>query len=490
MIRIPDTIKRKLQELPDRPGCYLMRDARGRIIYVGKAASLRKRVQSYFRAATLRRADPKLRGLVRSVADLDILVVRNEAEALLTEGRLIKDYRPRYNVSFRDDKRFLMLRIDPRDPWPMFKAVRFRREDGAGYFGPYASSAATRAAMAFVEKTFGLRRCRPREPGPEDHRHCINDIVRTCSAPCVGRVTRADYGARVEQACAFLRGESPQHLEAVRAAMEAASAAQDFEQAAALRDTLLRLRAVVSQRARVAGTPAMKAGDARAGVADLQRALALAARPATIECYDISNISGTHAVASLVCAVEGLPQPARYRHFRIKTVSRIDDPAMMAEVVRRRFTRLLRERGALPDLLIVDGGITQLRAAQRELHLLGVTGVPIAGLAKRFEEIYVPGRTAPVRLPPGAPGLRVLQHIRDEAHRFALQYHRRLRARRIRESVLDEIEGIGGRRKQELLRHFGSVDRLRKASADEIAAVPGIGAQIAREIRERLGARA
>lgn len=485
--RVSARLRAKLDAVPDRPGCYLMRDGRGRIIYVGKAASLRKRVQSYFRAATWRKAEPKLRGLLRSVADLDVMVLRNEAEAILTEGRLIKDYKPRYNVNFRDDKRFLMLRIDPRDLWPMFKSARIRREDGAVYFGPFASSAATRATMSFVEKRFGFRKCRPAVPGPEDHRHCINDIVRYCSAPCIGRITAAAYLARVKQACAFLRGETPGLLKEVREAMERAAAEQQFEEAAALRDTWFRLRDVTQQHARVASTPEMKADDARAGIAALQSELRLGQLPRIIECCDISNISGTHAVASLVCSVDGLPRPVRYRHYRIRTVHQADDPGMMAEVIRRRLERLAREGGGRPDLLVVDGGATQLSAVRAELDRLDIRGLPVIGLAKRFEEVYVPGQRIPVRLAPGSPALRVLQRTRDEAHRFALTYHRRLRAKRIRDSVVDDIPGIGPQRKETLLKRFGSVLRLRRATEAEIARVPGIGAAAAREIVDWLG---
>lgn len=485
--RIPDRLRAKLDSLPDRPGCYLMRDRQGRIVYVGKAASLRKRVQSYFRDATWRKADPKLRGLLRSVADLDILVLRNEAEAILTEGRLIKDYKPRYNVDFRDDKRFLLLRIDLHEPWPAFRAIRIRREDGATYFGPFASSTATRTTVSFVEKKFGIRRCRPKDPGPEDHRHCIDDIVRYCSAPCVGRITPEGYRERVAHACEFLRGERPEILAEVHEAMARAAEERRYEEAAAFRDTWMMLRDIVQQRARVASTPGMKEADARAGIEELSRALGLPKVPGMIECYDVSNISGTHAVASMVCAVEGLPTPARYRHFRIRTVAQADDPAMMAEVIRRRFERLTREGAALPDLMVVDGGMTQLAAAAFELDRLGLGTLPVIGLAKRFEEVYVRGRNAPVILPEGSAALRVLQRARDEAHRFALTYHRRLRARRIRESVVDEIPGIGATRKELLLKSFGSVLRLRRASEAEIAAVPGIGPAMARQIAAWLG---
>ena len=485
-IALSDKVRRTLENLPDKPGCYLMRDRRGRIIYVGKAASLRKRVQSYFRASTWRRADPKLRGLVRSVDAVDYLVLRNEAEALLTESQLIKDYKPRYNVDLRDDKRFLMLRIDPREPWPTFRAVRLRRDDGALYFGPYVSSPAARVAMSFVEKRFGLRRCRPRLPGPDDHRHCIDDIVRYCSAPCMGRISLEEYSERVKCAGSFLRGESPQLLEEVRASMEAAGAARKFEDAAAWRDMWFMLKDIVSQRARVVATPEMKRQDARAGLIELQQTLGLSAPPKMIECYDISNISGTLSVASLVCSVDGLPAPSHYRHFRIKTVHQADDPAMMAEVIRRRFSRLQRESLVVPDLIVVDGGASQLNAARDELAGLGLAHVPTVGLAKRFEEIYIPAQSRPLRLKADSKALQILQRTRDEAHRFALAYHRLLRARRIRESVLDEISGIGDKRKKALLAHFGSVARLKRASPEDLASVSGIGLAMARGILERL----
>ncbi|MEI6150440.1 MAG: excinuclease ABC subunit UvrC [bacterium] len=485
-VQISDQLRRTLEDLPDKPGCYLMRDRRGRIIYVGKAASLRKRVQSYFRAGTWRRADPKLRGLVRSVDTLDYVVLRNEAEALLTESQLIKDYKPRYNVDLRDDKRFLMLRIDPHDPWPAFKAVRLRRDDGALYFGPYVSSPAARAAMKFIEKRFGLRRCLPRSPGPENHRHCIDDIVRFCSAPCMARVTPEEYGERVGGGCAFLRGELPELLEEVRLTMEQAGAEKKFEDAAAWRDMWFMLKDIVGQRARVVATPEMKRHDAREGLIELQKALGLASPPKRIECYDISNISGTHSVASMVCSIDGIPAPSRYRHFRIKTVQQSDDPAMMAEVIRRRFERLQQEGGETPDLLVVDGGVSQLNAALHELGALGMAQVPAIGLAKRFEEIHIRGQSQPLRLATDSRALYILQRARDEAHRFALDYHRRLRARRIRESVLDEIPGIGSKRKAALLEHFGSVARLRRATPEELSRLPGVGLSMAKDILKRL----
>jgi excinuclease ABC subunit C len=467
-----------------------MRDRRGRIIYVGKAISLRKRVQSYFRDASLRSGSPKLRSLVNSIDDLEFLVVRNEAEAVLTEGRLIKEYKPRYNVSFRDDKRFLLIRVDPREPFPRLTLARLRREDGACYFGPYASSASARAAVDFLEKRLGLRPCAPRVPDETTYRHCLDHIIRQCSAPCMARVSEAEYAERVSEACAFLQGERPVRLKDLEADMNAAARAMDFERAAVLRDALFRLRGVVQQKVRLALTPERRRGQARQGVEDLQSALGLPGVPWVIEAFDISHISGTYSVASMVSAVEGVPQRSRYRRFRIRTVSQVDDPQMMAEVVRRRYTRLVEEQAGLPDLVLVDGGITQVRAARRVLDDLGLARLPAAGLAKRFEEVYRPERAEPILLAMDSPGLKVLQQLRDEAHRFALAYHQRLRSRRIRESVLDEVPGIGRTRKEQLLTRFGSVKRILAADETELAdAAPGLGVVMAKNLKDALRVR-
>lgn len=478
-------VAKKLQDLPDKPGCYLLRDRFGQIIYVGKAASLRRRVSSYFRAGTLRSASPKLRGLIRSVADLDVIVLSSEAEAILTEGRLIKDYKPRYNTSFKDDKRFLLLRLDRKQPFPRLQAVRIQREDGADYFGPYASSRAARACLEFVEKNFGLRRCRAARPAPADHAHCMDDVIRFCSAPCIGRISEEGYRARVDEAAAFLRGERREQMEALEAAMHNAAESQNFEQAAALRDTLHALRLALKPRMRPERARELARQDAASGLRELAHTLGLSGLPRVIECFDVSCISGTHAVAGMVCAVDGVPSPARYRRFRIRTIAGADDPAMMAEAIKRRYARLQSAGFEMPALLLVDGGLTQLNAARRVLAGLGLEGLPVWGLAKRYEEL-VGGRALVVRLPFDSPALKVLQRLRDEAHRFANAYHRLLRARRIQESVLDEIPGIGPARKEALLRKFGSVRRVIRAAESEIAAAPGVGAALAAHIKSVL----
>jgi excinuclease ABC subunit C len=483
-----ENIQRKLKALPDRPGCYLMRDRDGKIIYIGKALSLRKRVQSYFRQHTRKTAQPKIRSLISSIADFDVVVLNSEAEAILTEGKLIKEYRPYYNTLWKDDKRFQLIRVDVQHPYPTVEKCRIRKNDGALYFGPYTSGMAAKVAVEFLERRFGIRRCRPREPDEETYRHCSNDIIANCSAPCVGKVSQQEYRARIEEACAFLRGERMDILKDLRAAMQEAASQLRFEEAAALRDLLLHLEQAVKERARVRMTPKMKQEEAQEGLLQLQQLLRLSELPRLIECFDISNISGTSSVASMVCAVEGIPSPNGYRRFRIKTVEGADDPRSMAEVVRRRYKRLQEEKRPMPNLVMVDGGITQLRAAKTELLMLGLGGLPIVGLAKRYEEIVwdYEHNSGNLVLERYSPALKVVTRLRDEAHRFAITYHRELRRRRIRESVLDEIPGVGTAKKEQILSYFGSVSRLAKASLDELQRAPGVGPKTAQLIFNEL----
>ncbi len=477
-----DELKQKLRGLPDKPGCYMMRDRKGVIIYVGKAISLRKRVQSYFRPSTMRTAPPKLRSMVNSVADLEIVTVRNETEALLTESNLIKQYKPRYNILLRDDKRYMALKADPQAPVPRLSTCRIIRNDGASYFGPFPSSVVVRTVQDFVEKRYGLRKCTPLQPDAESYKHCINDIIRFCSAPCIERVSREEYRQKFEEACAFLRGERLAVIEEVKALMQSASQKHDFEKAARLRDTWIALRMMVKQRSRTQTAPEIRKSEALKGIQELQTVIGLPLPPRRIEGFDISNLFGTHSVASMVVATDGIPDKRCYRRFRIKTVEGADDPRSMAEVISRRYQRLRDEQGEMPALIMIDGGITQLRASRAALQALGLT-IPVIGLAKQMEEIVVDTeRQQSILLPHDTAALKVLIRLRDEAHRFAVDYHRRLRNRTIRESALDEIPGVGPARKAALLSHFGSVYRLARADIAEIAAVPGIDQALAAAI--------
>lgn len=488
LMELSKIIKEKLKALPDAPGCYLMRDRDGKIIYIGKAASLKKRVQSYFRAHTKRTAQPKIRSLISSIADFDIVVLKSDAEAILTEGELIKEFRPHYNTLWKDDKRFQMIRVDVQHPFPTIAKCRIKKSDGALYFGPYTSGMAAKVAVEFLERRFGLRRCRPRVPDADTYKHCSNDIIANCSAPCVGKVSPEAYRARIDEVVAFLRGERMEMLKELRAEMERYATDLKFEEAAATRDMLFHLNNAVRERAKVRKTGGMKRDEARQGLKELQAALTLPSEPRVIECFDISNISGTNSVASMVCSVDGVPYSNRYRRFRIKTVEGADDPRSMAEVVRRRYSRLLREKKPLPGLVMVDGGITQLRAAKAELLELGLPDLPIVGLAKRYEEIVwdYQENSGNLVLPKKSAGLTVVTRLRDEAHRFAITYHRDLRRQRVMESRLDEIPGIGHSKKEALLKHFGSIVRLGRATLEDIAEAPGIGLKTAKIIREEL----
>ena len=458
-----------------------MRDRRGAIIYVGKAKDLRRRVLSYFRPGA--RHAPKVRSMVETVYDLEFITVRNEAEALLTEASLIKKHKPHFNILMRDDKRYLALRADPSAAWPRFTCCRIVRDDGALYFGPFPSSPVVRTAKDFVEKHYGIRECDAIAPDADTHRHCLADVIRTCSAPCLGRISAADYRARFDEACAFLRGERPDVLAEVGDRMRAAAAAGDYEAAAKLRDTAFALKEMTKAHF-VRKTPKMCEDDARRGLAELAAAIGLAAPPKIIECVDISNLFGEHSVASLVVARDGIPDGRFYRHFRIRTVAGADDPRSMAEVVRRRYgtDSSLAATSPRADLFVCDGGITQLRAAREVFAELGISDIPTVGLAERHEEIVLDDGRDNIFLPRDSQALFVLTRLRDEAHRFAITHHRKLRDRSIRESVLDEVSGIGNAKKVKLLSHFKSIYGIAKATAEEIAAVAGVNAATAAEV--------
>ena len=511
----PD-LRIKLREVPHQPGVYLMKDRLGSIIYVGKARDLKKRMSSYFMASQKMRASIKTRALIDSIHDFEFHTVRNEEESLLLEGKLIKDYRPRYNVAFRDDKRFLLAKIRLADPWPRFTTTRMKKDDGARYFGPFPHSAALHHTLEWLNRGLGLRVCRPASPGEAEYRHCNADIIRNCSAPCIGRITPEQYRERAEEACRILEGKGKRGLlDGLRKDMETAAEALDFEKAATLRDILQNLEKTLTptrQFARGRGVPTTV--KPLEDLAELGEQLGLAGPPRLIECFDISNVSSNHIVASMVRFTDGRPDNQNYRRYRIKTVEGQDDFASMAEVIRRRYSRILLENAAanpdlavsqedaveaqrrlaregrarivLPDLVVVDGGKGQLGMAVRELRALGLHELPVIGLAKQHEEIFIPGRSEPVRIPHDRGALKLLQRIRDEAHRFANGYNALLYRRRMRESLLDDCPGISPEKKRRLLRKFGSVARIKAATAEEIATMPGISLKAAQALLDFL----
>lgn len=530
----PD-FKAKLHDVPHKPGVYIMRDRFHRVIYVGKARDLRKRVSQYFTPSRTMRADLKTRALLEAIWDFEWHLAGSEPEALLLEGRLIKEFRPRYNISFRDDKRFLLVKADLKEEWPRFRLTRTKNDETARYFGPFAHAGALRQTLAFMRKKFGVLTFGRGNPTERELKSSTYQVPMK-----LADITVEQYRERVEKACEFLAGQSKELLQALEDEMKKAAGALDFERAAELRNMLDDLRKTTKPMARYTRDQRHRLGvtstiDPLADAAALGEALGLGAPPRRMECFDISNISSTHIVASMVCFLDGKPANHLYRRFRIKTVEGQDDFASMGEVVRRRYTRVLHEAAVgvsrapspraesdahidyapefsqeklrdavrrvgdepetpgvprLPDLIIVDGGKGQLSAACRELQAIGLHEVPIIGLAKEFEEIHRPGRPQPLLLPHDSGALRLLQRIRDEAHRFANGYHQILMKRRIAESLLDECPGVSQHRKQLLLQKFGSVTRLRRATVDQIAATEGIGRKLAEQVAQYLAERA
>jgi len=610
--------------IPESPGVYRFRDAAGRVIYVGKAKNLRARLSSYFAdPATLH---PRTQTMVTTAASVEWTVVATEVEALALEYSWIKEFDPRFNVRYRDDKSYPYLAVTVGEEYPRVQVMRGTKRKGTRYFGPYAHAWAIRETLDLVLRVFPVRSCstgvfkRARQVG----RPCLLGYIGKCSAPCVGRVSAAEHRELVDDFCAFMAGQTTAYLRRLEQTMREAAASEDFERAARLRDDIAALQLAVEKNAVVLGdgtdadvigiaddeleaavhvffvrdgrvrgqrgwvvekvedvavpelvehfvqqlygerpadgwsasvpreilVPALPAdaetvetwlsglrgrptrlrapqrGDKRAlletvirnaeqtlalhktkragdlttraqALAEIQEALGLAEAPLRIECYDVSNLQGEEVVASMVVFEDGLPRKSDYRRFAIRGLQGQDDVAAIHEVITRRFRRYLAEQEQAsterrfaypPSLVVVDGGPPQVAAAARALAELGIDDVALVGLAKRLEELWRPDDPFPVVLPRASEGLYLLQRIRDEAHRFAITYHRARRGRSMTVSALDGVPGLGPARRTALIRHFGSLRRLRAASVDDIAAVPGIGPRTARAVVAALAA--
>jgi excinuclease ABC subunit C len=590
------SLQETVRQLPDAPGVYLFKDARGRVLYIGKALSLRKRVQTYFHADA---TSEKVAAFIPQVRDVEVILTDNELEALILESNLIKEKRPRYNVVLRDDKHYPFLKLDLKDPWTRPQVVRRIKDDGALYFGPYVPAGVMWQTLGVLNKTFPYRKCR----NIQGRRLCLDYHLGRCLGPCEGKADRQEYDRVIERVRLVLEGKDRELAKDLEQGMEAAADRLEYERAARLRDQLFSLRqATAGQKVlsatgedqdvfglaqeggeaqaelllvrggKVVGHEAFPLGKAageapgsllaslvkqfyvvrqgiprevlvshpledqplieewlgrrastvvhvhapqrgkkarlvllavknaalslqqslgsargrEAALTDVQALLNLPRPPRRLECVDVSNIRGTHAVAALVVFEGGVARRAQYRRYRIKTVTGSDDVRMMGEVVRRRLAR--RAEQPLPDLLLLDGGVGQLNVGLQVLRAAGCPDQPLAALAKEREEVYLPGRSRPVPLPEGSRARHLLQQVRDEAHRFAVSYHRRVRGRAAVTSVLEEIPGIGAKRKAQLLERFGSVRRLRAASVDEITRVGGIPPQVAATIHDFLAA--
>ena len=608
----------QLKALPDKPGVYLMRNAGGDIIYVGKAVNLKNRVRSYFGSPVS--LEPKTRRLVQNIEDFEFIVTGSEQEALLLEATLVKQYQPHYNIRLKDDKHYPYLKVDLNDPWPRVYITRRVEDDGARYFGPYASAGSVRMTLDLVKKLFPWRSCTKTITG-NDPRPCLDYYIKRCIAPCTAYCTKEEYDQVVKQVILFLEGRTDDVVTQLTVKMQDAAERFDFETAAQHRDQIEAVNRITERQqmvttkpvdmdvfglargddeacvqvffvrgtkvvgrdhfvvqgvkeepdARVLGsflqqfygsavyiprdvllpvqpedsdligawlserrarkvvisTPQKgerrdlvkmanenarqsldmlrikwlaDAGKTTAALEELEEALNLPALPRRIECYDNSNIQGTSAVASMVVFIDGHPRNSEYRRFKIKTVEGANDVASMAEVLRRRFKRAKdhapaatsdgdekdRSWADLPDLVVVDGGKPQLSAALDAMRDSGAGQVPVVGLAKENEEIFLKDEADPVVLPRNSQGLYLLQRARDEAHRFAISFHRQVRAKSSISSRLDDIPGVGPRRKQALLKKFGSVKAIREASVEELAATVGMTRGIAEAIKRGL----
>ena len=598
-------ITEQIKGLPAGPGVYLFKDADGAIIYVGKAASLRHRVSSYFGAG--QKLTPKIGRMVSKIADLEYFVTASEQEALILELNLIKRHHPRYNVSLKDDKTFPYLKIGLGEDWPRVHITRRLEENGGRYFGPFASARSIRRTLKLLKGIFPFRSCSRPITGT-DSRACLEYDIGHCLAPCIGAVSRRDYAEVIRQVVLFLEGKQERVVRQLKTQMAQAAEAMDYEKAARLRDQIQAVEQVVEGQ-RIAATvrgeqdviafvedkdqayvqvffirggkligresfllrgtkyeppgqimssfikqfyasaphippllllqhPVEDAailqdwlqarrgsnvkiqvprrgnkrqlvnivaenarqgleqlkikqlaspGAISAALEEIKRELDLPRLPARIEGYDISDIQGAAAVGSMVVFEQGRPRPAHYRRFKIKTVSGVDDYAMLGEVLKRRFKRGGEASGSwavVPDLVLIDGGKGQLNTARTAMEEMGADSIPAVGLAKENEELFIPQKSKPVVLPRSSPGLQLLQRLRDEAHRFALGYHRKLRKKQTFASALDTVPGIGPRRKRALIRQFGSVKAIREASVEELAGVKGMTQSLAQKIKE------
>ena len=478
--------KAKARRAPHTPGVYLMKDAAGLVVYVGKAKDLKKRLASYF--VPRQRMTPKVAAMMDTVADMEWHEVRSETEALLLEGKLIKRWRPRWNILFRDDKQFPQVRVDLADALPKFRIVRARTTDACRYFGPFPHQQAVRRTLNEMRKKFGILLADSTPTALPDGTWKLYDDARSEIQKHANVVTVEEYAARVTEACAFLEGKVESWGEQVEADMRKAATDRDYEKAASLRDLLDALKRTTEKSRRFLRENPLPRRDEAGALTSLAAALGLERPPATAECFDISHISGTLAVASMVRFVDGQADKSGYRRFKIKSFEGNDDFRSMQEVVGRRYTRLHEEHRAFPELVIIDGGLGQVGAALAAFKEHDLVPPPLIGLAKREETIVFPdGRE--LKLPRHDVGLALLMRIRDEAHRFANDFNAELRSRKLRESLLDEMPGLGPKRKDALLAHFGSIQKLRKATATEIAEVAGLSDKLAGEVKAYLEAR-
>ncbi len=474
--------KEKIKALPDLPGVYLLKDGEQNIIYIGKAASVKKRLKTHF----LKGGSSRHGMLLNNIANLDYILTSDESTALLLEAALIKRYNPRYNVLLKDDKSYPRLKLTLNENYPRLLIVRKVKPDGALYFGPYTNAKLLREAFKLMRRAFPLRTCQkmPTQVYPPalrraNHRGCLDFHIGQCIGPCLNNNRKKEYLAIVEELRLFLEGEQGELIELLKSQMKEFAAEKDYENAARIRNRIHALSVVSGPVGRpgkysdkaVSAYPCRMPVVTPLQVEELRSLLKLPHALRIIEAFDVSNISGKEAVGSMVCFVDSKPRKDKYMHFKIKTVHVVDDYSMMREIVSRRYKRLLSERGILPDLIIIDGGKGHLAAAKIELRALKIINIPVIGIAKNPDKIYTHEKKDPILLGKFAQALLFCRRIRDEAHRFAINYHRFLQRKGVSRSELDGIKGIGPKRKAELIKYFGSLDKIKTAGIAELKKV-------------------
>jgi len=465
------SLKEKLRTLPTKSGVYIMRDTFGQVIYIGKALNLKKRVAQYFHSKKSS-YNAKIASLKESICDIDFIETKSETQALILESKLIKEWKPRYNSDLKDNKNFLLLRVELFRDLPTFTLCRTRKDDNSLYFGPYVSSQKIRQLLNLLKKKFGIISS-DAHPKKSDASYHLYDDARADIYSLSNIVTQKEYLERVENAINFLKGESVNLIEKLNIEMQKESEALNFEKAAKLRDNILAIKhsLAMNKKSETLSSPARPSKErAFLGMKEIQKALNLSEKAVTMECFDISHISGSFCVASMVHFKNGLPLKSKYRHFKIKSFIGNDDFKAMNEVVFRRYSKIKD----FPDLLLIDGGAGQVSSTLKAFEQINRYPKKIIGLAKREETIVLSEDFSEIKLPKNNEGLKLLQRLRDEAHRFANSFNAQLRSKKIKESILDDFSGLGEKTKTKLLNHFGSINDLKKASIEELSKVDGI----------------
>ncbi len=468
MSRLPESLKKIIRTLPDTCGAYLFKNKNNTPVYIGKAVSIRKRVSSHFR--NYGETFSKEGIMLSEVSKIDFIETPTQEEALLLEASLVKQHLPKYNKELKDDKSYPFLKIT-NEEFPRLLVVRGRKADGSKYFGPYTSGKLLRQAVALLRRLFPMRTC---DPMPD--KLCLMYHIGQCKGPCTAEIDKVAYGDIVNELNLFLEGRRGALVKTLLRRMKEYSKNKEYEKAKVIYEEIKALSSV-PQKARKGPGSVLN---------DLMDTLFLPGLPIRIEGFDISNIAGKEAVGSMVVFVNAKPCRSEYRRFRIKTVRGIDDYEMMREVVRRRYSRLVEEKGALPDLVLIDGGRGHLAAAKGVLDSLGLDALAVISIAKQHEHIFSPDKEGPAILPQSSPVLHLIQNLRDEAHRFAITYHRRLHKKEALVSLLDEIPGIGPKTKEKLLKVFGSVSKIKSLSQEQLVEKGKLSEKTARNVLKSL----